>query len=237
MQTLLKMIYPSQCLTCAEMVVEDFALCGSCWRETAFISGLTCQSCGVPLPGEEDGTSIQCDDCLRIARPWSQGASALMYRDNARKLVLALKHGDRTDLAKPAARWMVDVMPEQTVGAIVMPVPLHWLRFLKRRYNQAALLAKEVASLTGLNYLPDGLMRTKPTKPLDGHTRDARFGVMDGAITPNPKRVADLAGKQILLIDDVMTSGATLAAATEACFAAGADHVDVLTLARVAKDD
>lgn len=236
MQTLLKMIYPSQCLTCAELVVEDFALCGTCWRDTAFISGLTCKSCGVPLPGEDDVAEIQCDDCITNARPWSRGASALLYRDNGRKLVMALKHGDRTDLAKPAARWMTSIMPKVPPDTIVVPVPLHWLRFLKRRYNQAALLAKEVAKLAGLDFVPDGLQRISSTKPLDGHSRDARFAAMSNAITPNPKRVGLLEGRPVLIVDDVMTSGATLAAATEACFAADAVHVDVLTLARVAKD-
>ncbi len=236
MQTLMRMIYPSQCLTCAELVVDDFALCGTCWRDTSFIKGLTCKSCGVPLPGDDDGTLVQCDDCLRVARPWTRGASAVMYRGNGRKVALALKHGDRTDLAKPAARWMVDVMPEQTANTIVVPIPLHWLRFLKRRYNQAALLAKEVTKLTGLDYVPDALLRTRSTKPLDGHTRDARFAALENAICPNPKRFSSLNNRPVLLIDDVMTSGATLAAATEACLAAGADHVDVLTLARVAKD-
>lgn len=234
---MLRMIYPSQCLTCAEFVEQDFALCGPCWRDTAFIRGLTCSCCGVALPGEDEGDQIQCDDCITIARPWSNGAAALMYRDNARKLVMALKHGDRTELARPAATWMSAVMPPQPPGTLVIPVPLHWLRFLKRRYNQAALLAKEVARLNALTYLPDALQRLKPTKPLDGHTRNARFEMLDNAIHPHPKRRDQIHGKRVVLVDDVMTSGATLAAATEACTAAGASHVDVLVLARVAKDD
>ncbi len=236
MQTVLRIIYPSQCLTCGEMVEEDFALCGPCWRDTAFINGLTCDTCGVQLPGDDDGTQAQCDDCIRVARPWSRGAAAFMYRDNGRKLVLGLKHGDRAELAVPAAKWMCAVMPKLDPDTLVVPVPLHWMRFLKRRYNQAALLAKEVARLSDLTYLPDALHRTKSTKPLDGHSRDARFAMLDAAINANPKRAAQLEGRRVLLVDDVMTSGATLAAATEACRAAGADHIDVLVLARVAKD-
>ncbi len=237
MQTVLRMIYPYQCLTCAEFVEDDFALCGSCWRDTAFIRGLTCKTCGVPLPGEDDGSQSRCDDCLRVARPWSNGAAALMYRNNGRKLVLALKHGDRTELARPAAQWMSAALGEIDPNTLVIPVPLHWLRFLKRRYNQAALLAKQVAHLNNLEFLPDALQRVKPTKALDGHSRDARFAALENTIHAHPRRADALNGKRVLLVDDVMTSGATLAAATEACMAAGVVHVDVLVLARVAKDD
>ncbi len=236
MQTVLRLIYPSQCLTCAEMVEDDFSLCPECWGRTAFIQGLTCCKCGVPLPGEDELGDVQCDDCIQIARPWSRGYAALLYRDNARKMVLGLKHGDRTDLAKPAARWMVGMLPEMPGDTLVIPVPLHWLRFLKRRYNQAGLLAREIARLTGLTYLPDALQRPQATKPMDGVSRDNRFVAMERAIVPHPKRGGALQGKRVLLVDDVMTSGATLAAATEACREAGADHIDVLILARVAKD-
>lgn len=236
MQTVLRLIYPSQCLTCTEMVEDDFALCPGCWARTGFIQGLTCCKCGIPLPGEDDAEEVHCDDCLRIARPWSRGDAALLYRDNARKLVLGLKHGDRTDLAKPAARWMVGMLPELPQNTLVVPVPLHWLRFLKRRYNQAGLLAREVARQTGLTYVPEALQRPRATKPLDGVSRDNRFAAMERAIVPHPKRGLCLRGRRVLLVDDVMTSGATLAAATEACKEAGADHIDVVVLARVAKD-
>lgn len=238
MQTVLRLIYPSQCLTCSEMVEEDLSLCGSCWRDTVFIRGLCCQSCGVPLPGapgEDDSTALRCDDCMRIARPWTRGAAAMLYTGNARKLVMAFKHGDRTELAKPAAKWMLAAMPDIAPDTLVVPVPLHWRRFLKRRFNQAALLARQISRTADLPYLPDALIRQRATKPLDGHTRDARFEALSGAIRANPKRATQLDGKRILLVDDVMTTGATLATCTEACMAAGADHVDVLTLARVPK--
>jgi len=235
MQTLMRMIYPFQCLTCAEMVEEDFALCGSCWRDTNFIRGLTCRSCGVPLPGDDEN-DVHCDDCMAVARPWSTGKAALLYHGNGRRLVMALKHGDRTELAKPAAKWMADAMHEPKPETLVVPIPLHRMRFLKRRYNQSALLAKELSKLKRLRYKPDALQRVKATKPLDGHNRDERFQMLNAAIRPHPKKGAMLKGQRVLLVDDVMTSGATLAAATEACTLAGAIHGDVLVLARVAKD-
>jgi predicted amidophosphoribosyltransferase len=107
MQDALQVIYPPQCISCAAPVISDFGLCGDCWRATPFIAGLVCDLCGLPLPGEDTSLRVLCDDCMTIARPWSQGRCALVYKDNARHLVLALKHGDRLDLARPAAGWML----------------------------------------------------------------------------------------------------------------------------------
>ena len=237
MQSLLRLIYPPQCISCDALLAEDMALCGTCWRATPFISGNVCDACGVPLHGEDDGHADLCDDCLSIARPWSSGRAALLYRDNARRIVLALKHGDRLELVRPAARWMQSAAaPLLEPGQIMVPVPAHWSRFLRRRYNQAALLARELARLTHATYLPDALIRTRRTAVQDGMGRDQRFQNMSQAIAPHPKFGSALTGKKVLLIDDVMTSGATLAAATEASLASGAARVCVLTLARVAKD-
>lgn len=238
MQSLIKILYPPQCVMCEARTEVDFALCGACWGETPFIEGLCCDACGVPLHGSgvpEDG--VFCDDCMVIARPWSKGRAVMAYRDKARRLVLSLKHGDRTDLARSAAPWMARTAKDLlTADTMIVPVPLHRFRLLRRKFNQAALLAQELAKLTSLECVPDGLMRPKRTAPLEGHNREQRFVALDGAIIANPKRCADLKGRKILLIDDVMTSGATFAAATEACFAAGADDVCVLSLARVVKD-
>jgi len=237
LQSALRLIYPPQCLTCGAAVEDDLSLCGECWRETHFISGLTCRSCGLPLPGKDRGSDRQCDDCMAIARPWHRGAAAMMYRGKGRDIVLRLKHGDRTDLARPAAHWMARVAPPLEQDTVVVPVPLHWLRQLKRRYNQSALIAKIVAQSLGVTYLPDPLHRPRVTEALDGMSRDGRFASLEGSIIPHRKRGHLLKDRPVLLIDDVMTSGATLAACTEACVSAGARQVDVLVLARVAKDD
>lgn len=230
------MIYPPQCLTCNAQVTEDFALCGTCWRETPFVSGLVCDLCGLPLPGEDLGTPVQCDDCLMIARPWVQGRAAMLYRDNARNLVLALKHGDRLDLARPAALWLARaVRPMIEPGMIAAPIPLHWWRLFRRRYNQAAMLSAGLARQTGLGHCPDLLIRARNTGTQDGRSRDGRFANMQGALRVHPRHVARITGQHVLLVDDVMTSGATFAAATEACLAAGATRVSICALARVAK--
>lgn len=238
LQSIIQSIYPPACVMCDGQTATDFGLCGTCWGQTPFINGARCDGCGAPLPGEADlMTTLLCDDCMVIARPWSHGRSALIYKDVARKFVLSLKHGDRTDLVRAAGPWLLragaDILDPDCV---IVPIPLHWQRLLRRRYNQAALLGHAVAALSGSRCLPDALRRTRKTAPLEGHSRDQRFATLAGAITVHPKRGALILGKKVVLVDDVMTSGATFAAATEACLAAGATDVCVLALARVVKD-
>lgn len=236
-QTAVKMIYPPRCLGCGELVNSDFGLCGPCWSETPFVGGTVCDSCGMPLPGDADGYAIACDDCLANPRPWTEGRAALVYSGRARRLVLALKHGDRPDLARPAALWMARAgRPILRDAMVIAPVPLHWTRFVRRRYNQSALLARELSRETGLDCCPDLLVRTVRTPMLEGRTAAERATLLGAAIAAHPRRRQQLAGRPVLLVDDVMTSGATLAACTRACLDAGADQVFVLVLARVAKD-
>lgn len=184
----------------------------------------------------EDDT--QCEDCAKIARPWGAGRAAMYYRDMGRTLVLRLKHADRQDVARITLPWMAqavrDLLRDDTV---FVPIPLHWSRLVKRRYNQAALLAQRLAMHVEKPIVLDGLLRNVPTKPLDGVNAQDRFARLQGVMTAYEKRIGKLAGKSVILVDDVMTSGATLAAGAEACLAAGASRVDVLVLARVAKDD
>lgn len=237
LQAVLHLIYPPQCLSCDALVTTDFGLCGACWRATPFITGLVCDLCGTPLPGQDDGKPVHCDDCLMIARPWSRGRAAMLYKDNARSLVLALKHGDRLDLARPAANWLLRAArPLLEPDMLVAPVPLHWLRLIRRRYNQAALLSKALSALAQLDHCPDLLVRRRSTGTQEGRGRDARFANMSSAIALHARRAHLAEGRHVLLVDDVMTSGATLAAAAEACVAGGAKAVSVLALARVAKD-
>ncbi|SMX32485.1 ComF family protein [Maliponia aquimaris] len=236
MQTLVQLVYPPRCLGCGGLVETDFGLCGPCWRETPFISGLACDLCGVPLPGQSDRAEL-CDDCLTIARPWAHGRAALVYRDRGRRMVLALKHGDRHDIARPAARWIARAARDlRRDDLLLVPVPLHVTRHLKRRYNQAALLAEALAAELDCPWCPDALVRPTPTPPLEGHGREARFATLSGRITPRAGRRDLIAGRPVLIVDDVMTTGATLAAATEACLDAGATEVFVCVLARAAKD-
>jgi ComF family protein len=237
MQSALHLIYPPQCVSCDAPTDTDFALCGACWSDTPFITGLSCDLCGEPLPGEDDGNIVHCDACMARQRPWAQGRSALLYRSNARRLILALKHGDRPELARSFAPWLAraagDILQD---GMVIVPIPIHWTRRLKRRYNQSAELGRALARETGLEHVPQALIRPRRTAIHDGMSVEDRFTNMDHAIVPHPKHGAVLQGRDVLLLDDVMTSGATFHAAAHAAVTAGANSVRVLSLARVTRD-
>ena len=238
LESVLRAIYPPQCLACSELTETEFALCGTCWSETSFASGLVCDACGIMLPGEDTGGTVICDECMQVARPWDHGRTAMLYEGKGRRIVLALKHGDRTDLARPVSAWMARVAgPLLRENMLIAPVPLHWARFLRRRYNQAALLADALGARLGLQVCPDLLQRSRFTPSLGGRSRQERFETLDHAITVHPRRAQLVKDRPLLLIDDVMTTGATLAACTEAARAAGAGEVNVLTLARAGKAD
>lgn len=236
-QSVLDAIYPARCLGCGDVVHDDFGLCGACWRDTSFIGGTVCDGCGVPLMGDATGDAPRCDACLKSPPVWGRGRAAVLYKDTGRKLVLALKHGDRQEIAKPASRWLAQaakglLAPE----TLIAPVPLHWLRLIKRRYNQSALLADALAAELGQPVCADLLQRARRTRSLDGMNREQRRETLTDAIRVHPRRRHRLAGRPVLIIDDVMTTGATLSACARACLDGGAAGVNVLTLARVAKD-
>jgi len=235
-QTLFHTVYPPRCIGCGDLVMQNGALCGPCWGEARFITGAICDICGTPLVGEDTGDIEVCDDCLTTARPWDRGRAVFVYDGTGRRLVLGLKHADRTEVTTIAARWMrsacSDILTPET---LVVPIPLHWTRFWKRRYNQSALLAKDLARIAGLRYLPDALIRPKRTRSLDGKTKSQRFEILDKAMKINPKYIGILRGRDVLLVDDVMTSGATFAAAADLCRREGVNSISVVALARVAK--
>lgn len=237
MQAAVQLIYPPQCLCCEAQVASDFGLCGACWRETPFIAGLVCDCCGAPLPGEEAGGAVQCDDCLAIARPWARGRAAALYGGRAREMVMALKHGDRLDLTRPMAGWLHRAAaPLLSADTLLAPVPLHWMRLVRRRYNQSALLAAALARQAGQPHCPDLLIRRRNTRSQEGRDRAGRFANVEEAFRLRPGRDWLVQGRPVLLVDDVMTSGATLAACADACLAGGAARVDVVVMCRVAKE-
>lgn len=236
LQSVLELIYPPQCLSCDATIAEPGGLCGACWGGLTLAVDPFCDLCGLPLPGPADAAEgrLLCDECLEDGRPWLTGRTAFVYEGTGRRLVLALKHGDRTDLARPLGAWMAragrDIVPD---GAVLVPIPLHWRRRVGRRYNQAALLADAVGAALGVPSAPEALRRTRATRPLDGHTRAQRRAALLDAISPGAGSETLLSGRPVVLIDDVMTSGATFEAAALAVHKAGAASVRVLSLARV----
>ncbi|MFC3629049.1 double zinc ribbon domain-containing protein [Paracoccus angustae] len=243
MKGALRLLYPPQCVSCGAPVAGEGPgqLCPACFSETRFITGAACTRCGVPLPDDGTGAgdpALTCDDCLSIARPWQHGRAAVVYSGAGRRLVLALKHGDRPDLAPALAAWLARAAgPLIRPDTIVAPVPLHLRRLLKRRYNQAALISGRVARAHGAAHLPDLLVRRRHTPGQDHRGVGDRFANIAGALAVNPRRKSQAAGRPVLLVDDVMASGATLAAAADALLAAGSGPVSVAVLARAVKDD
>ncbi|OSP54670.1 ComF family protein [Pseudoruegeria sp. SK021] len=234
---LLDRIFPPQCLLCGALVQSGGGLCGACWRDTPFILGVACDQCGAPLIGEDPGIPIRCDDCRAVEHPWRKGRSVMVYDGGTRRLVLALKHGDRLDLVPAVSGWMAArAGPLLDADTLVVPVPVHWRRLLRRRYNQAAVLALALAKRLGLPCVPDLLRRARATPVQDGMGVEARYANLDGAIKVTDRYGRLLNGRSVLLVDDVMTSGATLSVCAEVCVRAGAAQVNVLTLARVVRD-
>ncbi len=240
LQSALRTLYPPVCVTCDAAVVSDFGLCSACMPAMPFVSGGICRACGVPLAGLSFEETDICETCLHLPRPWTNGRAALLYADRARTVVLQLKHADRTDLARPAGAWLAQAArPLLQSDTLVVPVPMHRSRLLRRKYNQAVLLARQVSRHLECPMCPDLLIRTRKTPMQDHRGRDERFANLNGAIAVSGPRARKrgLSGRHVLLVDDVMSSGATLAACAEACLSGGARQVDVAVLARAAKDE
>lgn len=237
-QTALRAVYPSECLLCRASVESGFGICGACWGQTPFITGAVCDRCGVPQPAGTDACDpITCDACLENPPAWDRGRAALSYGYAARRMVLALKHGDRPDLARPAGAWMARAAaPLHRPDTVIAPVPLHWTRRLKRRYNQSALLARALGAALGLPVMVDLLQRPVRTRPLEGLDHDQRRATLSEAIRVNPRHRTRIAGgRPVLVVDDVLTSGATLDACAAALSGGGAGSVSIIVLARAAR--
>jgi ComF family protein len=196
-----------------------------------FLDGPVCDGCGTPF---EYDPGSRCAACLATPRAFDAARASCLYDEVSRDPILKLKHADRLDLAPLFARWISraarDLIEEADALA---PVPLHPRRLLSRRYNQAAEIARPLAGLTGLQYLPDALVRRRPTERQGGKSGSGRRRNVAGAFEVPPARAGKVAGRRILLIDDVMTTGATAEGCARALKAAGALRVDVAVVARV----
>lgn len=236
LQSAVRWIYPAECSGCHELMAEDFGFCGTCWSELGVIIGLACRLCGAPLEGHSDRDE-RCDACITQERPWTRGNSALRYGGKTRELILALKYGDRTEIARSFGGVLARKLEELDVAEpLLVPIPLFWKRFWSRRYNQASLLALELARRSGRECLVNALTRVKPTPVLKEMSDVERFEALKDAIEVTQHAIPKVKGRTVVLIDDVFTSGATLTAATNALLSTGAKEVCVLALARAVKN-
>ncbi len=226
-------LLPPRCPRCgAEGVQSHGLLCGGCFQGISFISAPLCWRCGVPFAAAAFGPV--CPACRTTPPRYEHARAALRYDDGARQLILPLKHADRVDLAAGLVPFMVHAGRDLIEAAdLIVPVPLHRARLRRRKYNQAGLLARGVARHARRPAVLDALLRTRGTMPLGGKTAAERAAELAGAFVARPSRVQALAGQRVLLVDDVMTSGATANACAEALLMAGARAVNVLTAARV----
>ncbi|WP_322111127.1 ComF family protein [Varunaivibrio sulfuroxidans] len=241
-RNILDRVLPPRCLGCGEVIAGDAALCASCWGKITFLGAPCCDACGQPFTYAV-GDGALCASCLGRRPVYARARAVFSYDHASRGLVLALKHGDRSEGVAAYAHWLARAGRELLEDAdLIVPVPLHWTRLLFRRYNQSALLARALAAVwcaahphqdPPVTYLPEVLVRTRRTPPQGKFDRTRRANNVRGAFVAPPARLRRIAAKRIVLIDDVLTTGATASACARVLLAAGAARVDVLTLARV----
>ncbi len=225
-------LWPPHCIGCGTTVEGQPGLCPACWKNLTFIGPPQCVRCGLPFPYEVAENAV-CAACAAEPPAYARGRAAVLYDDASRRLILGFKHGDRLDAAGVFSGWLALAARDLISSAdLIVPVPLHWLRLAKRRYNQAAILARRLAQQTHIAYEPGLLVRRRRTAPLGHKSRSDRRRAVKGAFAVADGARARLDGRRVLLIDDVLTSGATAEECAKVLKMAGATAVDVAALAR-----
>lgn len=223
---------PPRCPACGVIVGEDRAFCATCWHALDRLGDGGCAHCRLPL-GDAALPGDLCAPCLAKPPPHGAVYAATAYDRTSAAIALKLKYGQRIGLAGLMAREIARQLPPSSADWLLVPVPLHRWRLWRRGYNQALLIAEDLARLTGQGVLRDALVRTKATRPLGHMTPPQRRRALSGAFRIAPERQRAVAGRTLLLIDDVFTSGATAAACARALRRAGASSVHVACWARV----
>jgi ComF family protein len=229
------LLLPPRCLATGEIVDAQGMISPAFWSQLQFIEDPFCKTCGIPFNFEIANDTL-CAACLDREPVFDRSRSAVIYNDASRKLILSFKYGDRLHAVHTFIPWMLRAGQDMIDAAdFIIPVPLHSRRLRERRFNQSALLAQEIAKRSGKPYIPDALLRTRHTAPQQGLNFKERGKNVHGAFSVNEKY--SLKNKNILLIDDVFTSGATLNECARVMKAAKAASVSVLTIARVTKEE
>ncbi|WP_333794739.1 ComF family protein [Hyphomicrobium sp.] len=233
LQAVSDLIMPPVCLVCREPLGDHDALCPPCWRGVEFIRPPLCDRLGMPLPFDTGGVMVSAA-ALAASPPYDRARAVAAHAGAVRTLVHALKFHDRHDVRRLLGRWLVEAGRELLLDTeIVVPVPLSRRRLLARRFNQAAILAREVARLTGIGYEPQVLERKRATPSQVGLSRLQRQRNVAGAFAVPPRCRQRVTGRRILLVDDVITTGSTASACARVLRRAGAERVDVLVVAMV----
>ena len=229
-------VLPPRCINCRALVDGEAALCAECWPLVEFLTAPVCACCGFPFEYDPGPADMLCAACTARHPAFERARSVLVYGDLSRRLILDFKHGDRTWPAPAFGRWLARAGSGLVADAdLAVPVPLHRSRLYARRYNQAAMMALALGRATGLAAQPDLLTRRRPTPPQGRLSPIARRRNVRGAFAVRRGFEAMIREKRILLIDDVLTTGATAEECTRTLLRAGAQAVDVLTLARVVR--
>lgn len=226
-------VLPPRCPGCGEIVDGDDRFCAACFAQLQALGPPQCACCGVPLPHESDAAA-QCGACLAQPPPYARARAPFAYAGPTRQLVLALKHGRRLHLARMMARAMLRAAGTLPDDVVIVPVPSHRWRLWQRGFNQAAEIARQLARQSGRPLAVDALDRIKPTPTTKGLGRRARQKNAQGAF--RVARPGEIKNRTVVLVDDVMTTGATVSACAAQLLKAGARHVEVLTYARALRE-
>ena len=232
---LVDFVYPPRCPRCGEGIAAGPGLCATCWESFAFPGEPACSLCQTPL--SQGASDSVCRHCLSHPPRHTGIAAAALYNEPARQLVLRFKHGGRIGLAALMGRLMASRLADVPDDTLLIPVPLHRIRLWQRGYNQSALLARAIAKHSGHAVRVDALQRIRATPKLGGLGRASRAQALRGAIRVKAGRRKDIAGRHVILVDDVLTSGATSTACTAALLEAGAKSVRIACFARVVENE
>lgn len=232
-RALLYTILPPTCMACRKPAAGTGGLCAKCWQGAGFIERPYCERLGTPFDFDS-GAPLISPGAFANPPAFDRARAAMRFGDVARDLVHYLKYGDRLDLVQPFGRWMTRAGAELLHEAdALVPVPLHWTRLFQRRFNQSAELARAISKRAGVPVIDDALARVRATPPQVGLAREERAKNVHGAFSVAVANRTKVRGQRIVLVDDVLTTGATANACARVLRRAGAKRIDVLTLARV----
>lgn len=233
----MRVLFPPVCAGCRRHVSQPGVLCGECWPKLRMLERPWCPVMGTPFV-HDMGDGFLSAEAIADPPPFERARAAVVYSGVARQMVQGLKYQDRTDLAPWMGRWMMRAGRELVEEAeVIVPVPLHWRRFFKRQFNQSAELGRALSQLSTVPFRPSALRRVKLTRQQVGLERREREENVRAAFRVPPEMEIEIAGRRVLLVDDVYTTGATVRSAARALRKGGAAAVDVLTFARVLAGD